>query len=121
MWEFLRRTKLPVLGVCYGLQEMTHALGGAVEKAEKREFGHAMVSRVGAVPEGVDDLLAGLGAEFKVWMSHGDKLVRLAPGFQQIATSANCELAAVAGRIGACPSPPTDADSVCCRRFLADA
>ena len=106
VWEFLRRAKLPVLGVCYGLQEITHALGGSVERADKREFGHATVSKVAAVAldasaSAAADILEGLPDEFTVWMSHGDKLVSLAPGFKTIATSSNCEHVVVAGRVGA--------------------
>lgn len=104
VWAFLKRTRVPVLGVCYGLQEMTHALGGAVERAEKREFGHALVARTGAsLPEGMADILEGMPAEFKVWMSHGDKLVKLAPGFTIIGSSDNCEGAMVAGFVEGIP------------------
>lgn len=103
VWEFLKRTRVPVLGVCYGLQEMTHALGGTVERAEKREFGHALVARAGAVPAGMADILEGMSSEFKVWMSHGDKLVKLAPGFTIIGSSDNCEGAMVAGIVEGIP------------------
>lgn len=104
VWAFLKRTRVPVLGVCYGLQEMTHALGGTVERAEKREFGHALVARTGAsLPEGMADILEGMPAEFKVWMSHGDKLVKLAPGFTIIGSSDNCEGAMVAGFVEGIP------------------
>ena len=86
---------------------MTNALGGRVERAEKREFGPATVVRVAPVdgsarvPAGMTDIFDGLGENFSVWMSHGDKIVALAPGFAPIATSSNCEFAAVAGHVGA--------------------
>lgn len=116
VWAYLRRAKLPLLGVCYGLQEMTHALGGRVERAEKREFGPASVSRVAAgggarVPAGMADLFEGLADDFSVWMSHGDKLVALAPGFERVGTSSNCEFAAVAGRVGACRAAASGSES----------
>ena len=102
MWEFLRRVRVPVLGVCYGLQELTHGLGGTVERAEKREFGHADVTReaAAALPPSMVDIFADLPAAIKVWMSHGDKLTKLAPGMAVVATSPNCEYAAVAGSVG---------------------
>lgn len=97
---------LPVLGICYGFQEMTTHFGGRVEKAPHREFGHAAVRRIGAAaapaaggsgaPERDDDLFAGLPPSFQVWMSHGDKIVAPAPGFERIGGTDNCEFAAVA-------------------------
>jgi GMP synthase (glutamine-hydrolysing) len=75
---------LPVLGICYGLQYMTHALGGKVRAASKREYGHAHVDiKAGS------RLFAGLPARLPVWMSHGDEAVELPPGFEQTASSPN--------------------------------
>jgi GMP synthase (glutamine-hydrolysing) len=73
---------LPVLGICYGLQFMTHSLGGKVRAAEKREYGHAEVEVLEPSP-----LFAGLPASLSVWMSHGDEALELAPGFRLIARS----------------------------------
>jgi len=73
---------LPVLGICYGLQFMVHALGGKVRAAEKREYGHASVE--------VTDhsrLFEGLPKKLSVWMSHGDEAVELPAGFCLIASS----------------------------------
>jgi GMP synthase (glutamine-hydrolysing) len=73
---------LPVLGICYGLQFMVHALGGKVRAAEKREYGHASVE--------VTDhsrLFEGLPKKLSVWMSHGDEAVELPAGFRLIASS----------------------------------
>jgi GMP synthase (glutamine-hydrolysing) len=85
---------VPVLGICYGLQLMAHQLGGLVEKANEREFGRAALHVERAHP-----LFAGLeGADRNVWMSHGDRVLRLPDGFEVIATSANSPFAAVAHR-----------------------
>jgi len=100
VWAYVKETGLPVLGICYGFQEMSHALGGSVERAPEREFGHAEVTAVGAAPS---PLLAGLPASFKVWMSHGDKITALPPGFAPVGSTPNCEFAACAGALGAAP------------------
>jgi GMP synthase (glutamine-hydrolysing) len=81
---------LPILGICYGLQFLTHHLGGKVCPADKREYGPAQVSLV-AGQEGL--LFAGLPASLDVWMSHGDEALELPPGFSLTARTAN----AVAG------------------------
>ncbi len=73
---------LPVLGICYGLQFMVHALGGKVRAASKREYGHAEVEiRNGS------RLFRGLPAKLSVWMSHGDEAVELPAGFHLVASS----------------------------------
>ncbi len=85
---------VPVLGICYGQQLMAQQLGGLVEKAEEREYGRAAL-RV----EQEHPLFAGLGgAARSVWMSHGDRVLRLPDGFEVIATSASSPFAAVAHR-----------------------
>jgi len=75
---------LPVLGICYGLQFMVHALGGKVRAAQKREYGHAEVE----VQSG-SRLFEGLPAQISVWMSHGDEAVELPAGFRLTAKSPN--------------------------------
>jgi GMP synthase (glutamine-hydrolysing) len=102
IWDLAERKRLPVLGVCYGFQEMVHVLGGRVDRAPHREFGSASVRRArpaDAAPAGAAspafDLFAGLGDEFSVWMSHGDKIHALPPGFATIGVSDNSEFAAV--------------------------
>lgn len=75
---------VPILGICYGLQFMTHHLGGRVEGAQSREYGHAQVTLVKETP-----LFTGLPATIDVWMSHGDHAAQLAPGFELIAETAN--------------------------------
>ncbi len=80
---------LPVLGICYGLQFITHHLGGRVRSAEKREYGHAEVEIVDAN----NPLFAELPASLHVWMSHGDEALDLPAGFHLTAKTAS----AVAG------------------------
>ena len=73
---------IPVLGICYGLQLMVHALGGKVRPADKREYGHAKVE----VKNG-SRLFQGLPKVMAVWMSHGDEAVELPVGFRLTASS----------------------------------
>jgi GMP synthase (glutamine-hydrolysing) len=85
---------LPILGICYGLQFLTHHLGGKVRPAEKREYGPAQVSLLPAQPGQSENLLfAGLPPSLDVWMSHGDEALELPPGFTLTARTAS----AVAG------------------------
>jgi GMP synthase (glutamine-hydrolysing) len=72
----------PVLGICYGLQFMVHALGGKVSPAPRREYGHARVEVTGK-----SALFAGLPSELEVWMSHGDEALELPAGFTLTAKS----------------------------------
>ena len=81
---------LPVLGICYGLQFMTHHLGGRVVPAAAREYGHAQVNVLEETA-----LFAGLPATLDVWMSHGDHAEALAPGFRVTARTSNA-IAAIA-------------------------
>jgi GMP synthase (glutamine-hydrolysing) len=83
---------VPVLGICYGLQWMMQVRGGVVEHSEEREYGRALLKL-----ELPDALFEGLDtpAERPVWMSHGDRVLRLAPGFQTLASSDNSAFAAV--------------------------
>ncbi|MBI3979934.1 MAG: glutamine-hydrolyzing GMP synthase, partial [Chloroflexi bacterium] len=81
---------VPVLGICYGMQLIAHQLGGAVERAERREYGHAEV--VVGDPHGVFE---GLPRSFPVWMSHGDSLTVLPPGFRSLAHTASSAYAAM--------------------------
>jgi GMP synthase (glutamine-hydrolysing) len=83
---------VPVLGICYGLQAMTQALGGQVARSANREYGRAFIR-----PENTTDLLNDLGEErVQVWMSHGDHVSTPAPGFQVVARSEDGVVAAVA-------------------------
>jgi GMP synthase (glutamine-hydrolysing) len=82
---------LPLLGICYGLQRMTHDLGGKVEPLPKREYGRIGVNVSPAAAGGAGGpaakFLAGFQPSFTAWMSHGDTLTRLAPGFVEAGTS----------------------------------
>ncbi|HXW89021.1 MAG TPA: glutamine-hydrolyzing GMP synthase [Terriglobales bacterium] len=73
---------VPVLGICYGLQWMVHALGGSVRAAAKREYGHASVEIIDGA-----GLFRSLPRQLNVWMSHGDEAVALPPGFHLTARS----------------------------------
>ena len=87
---------LPVLGICYGQQAMMAQLGGRVEAGHHAEYGRAFVTP--APGHALDGIFAGLfqdGRE-EVWMSHGDRVTQLAPGFQVIGTSANAPFAMIA-------------------------
>jgi GMP synthase (glutamine-hydrolysing) len=73
---------VPVLGICYGLQYMAHALGGKVSPADKKEYGHAKVEL-----QARSRLFEGLPKVLAVWMSHGDSADQLPPGFNLTAQS----------------------------------
>ncbi|HEY8041170.1 MAG TPA: glutamine-hydrolyzing GMP synthase [Polyangiaceae bacterium] len=83
---------VPILGICYGLQLIAHLLGGKVEPATAREYGHARV--VVEKPEGVLHRFAKRET-LDVWMSHGDRIAALPPGFQTIGVSGNTPFCAV--------------------------
>ncbi|MEO7191535.1 MAG: glutamine-hydrolyzing GMP synthase [Vicinamibacterales bacterium] len=80
----------PTLGICYGMQLMTHALGGTVQPAASREYGHATVE---LAKEG--QLFRDIPSALRVWASHGDFVAAAPPGFAVVATSANAPVAAI--------------------------
>ena len=82
---------VPVLGICYGMQAMTAALGGSVGHAPEREYGHATVTVRGGA-----GLFDGVPDDIRVWASHGDVVGAAPPGFDVLATSANAPVAAMA-------------------------
>jgi GMP synthase (glutamine-hydrolysing) len=88
---------VPVLGICYGLQLIGYQLGGEVDKAARREYGHAEL-----IIDDQSDLFAGLGsngaAHTTVWMSHGDHLTKIPPGFEPIAHTDNAPICAIRNR-----------------------
>ena len=87
---------VPVLGICYGMFAMAVQLGGEVEPSAKREFGYAEVETCAATPllDGIADFAGSGGAPMlKVWMSHGDKVTALPPGFSLLARTPNCPVA----------------------------
>jgi GMP synthase (glutamine-hydrolysing) len=90
---------VPVLGICYGMQTMAQQLGGRVEPGKVREFGHAEVRARGHTKllDGIEDSRNPEGhGLLNVWMSHGDKVTQLPPGFSVMASTAACPVAAMA-------------------------
>ncbi|HLU19401.1 MAG TPA: glutamine-hydrolyzing GMP synthase [Pusillimonas sp.] len=90
---------VPVLGICYGMQAMAQQLGGKVEWSDKREFGYAEVRARGhtRLLEGIEDFSTTEGyGMLKVWMSHGDKVTELPPGFKLMASTDSCPIAGMA-------------------------
>ena len=88
----------PVLGVCYGMQALALHLGGGVETAEEREYGPARLtlSSQSVLLDGLEEITNGVDDPLQVWMSHGDRVSELPPGFVTIATSPNAPHAAIA-------------------------
>jgi GMP synthase (glutamine-hydrolysing) len=95
-WVF--SSGLPVLGICYGEQTMVAQMGGGVEAGDHREFGRAEIEVVDDCPlfEGV----WAKGDRDTVWMSHGDRVTRLPPGFRAVAVSQGAPFAAIADATG---------------------
>lgn len=86
--DFILASGLPMLGICYGMQALTHALGGRVAPAQSREYGMAQVETVqpnALLPDGKQ----------QVWMSHGDRIEMLPPGFSRLAQSDHSPYAAM--------------------------
>ena len=83
---------IPILGICYGMQLVTHLSGGEVAKSKHREYGRAELT-----VDDASDLFAGIGKDRStvVWMSHGDRIERMPPGFRSIAHTENSPVAAM--------------------------
>ena len=81
---------VPILGICYGMQLMTHQLGGKVERSDKREYGRAVM-----VLDDVTDLFSSFSDKTEVWMSHGDRIEAMPAGFESIAHTEHCPVAAM--------------------------
>jgi GMP synthase (glutamine-hydrolysing) len=84
---------VPILGICYGLQLIAHELGGRVDKAAHREYGPATIDTKASA-----ELFEGLPPKLDVWMSHGDRVEALPPGFEPIASTSAAPFAAVEDR-----------------------
>ncbi|MFC2157820.1 glutamine-hydrolyzing GMP synthase [Acidobacteriota bacterium] len=88
--EDIFHLNIPVLGICYGLQLMSHLLGGRVVSSQMREYGFAsldVLDRRG--------LLSGIRDKGQVWMSHGDKVIQVPPGFSITGKTKNCQAAVI--------------------------
>ena len=86
--------RLPVLGICYGAQYISHTLGGRVEKADSREYGRAHLETF----DRENQLLKGFDDKSQVWMSHGDTITAIPEGFECIASTADVKYAAYASK-----------------------
>jgi len=87
---------LPVLGICYGMQLLAHQLGGRVSPSPGREYGHAVIHLAGNQQSVISNqLFEGLPPSLPVWMSHGDRITELPPGFRALAHSDNSPFAAM--------------------------
>jgi len=90
---------VPVLGICYGMQTMAQQLGGEVSASDQREFGFAMVRARGhtaLLRDIADEVNAEGHGLLRVWMSHGDRVTQLPPGFRLMASTGSCPIAAMA-------------------------
>jgi GMP synthase (glutamine-hydrolysing) len=97
--EAVWRLGVPVLGICYGMFTMTVQLGGQVEASSQREFGYAEVRARGhtRLLDGIEDYRTAEGhGMLEVWMSHGDKVTALPPGFKLMASTESCPIAGMA-------------------------
>jgi GMP synthase (glutamine-hydrolysing) len=90
--EYVLSSELPVLGICYGMQLLAHKLGGLVALAQRREYGSAELS----ITDPTCALFSSLSSPLSVWMSHGDRIEALPPGFVSVAETGNSPIAAMA-------------------------
>ena len=96
----LVQSGVPILGICYGMQHLMQHRGGLVSPVHVREYGRARVEQAAGSP-----LFEGIPATFRSWMSHGDAVERVAPGFRQVAGSEHGAVAAVESLPGTAPAP----------------
>lgn len=89
--SFILDSRKPILGICYGMQALTNAFGGSVSPSTEREYGKAEVVAV-------RNHFLFSTSQFQVWMSHGDRVTQLPPGFESIGTSGNSPFAAIANQ-----------------------
>ncbi len=93
---YVYESHLPVLGICYGMQVITKQLGGRVAPGEKKEYGHAILHLSGSD----SPLFAGLETSAPVWMSHGDRIEEVPPGFIALAQTENSPIAVMGNNNG---------------------
>ncbi len=94
--EYVLKSGRPVLGICYGMQLLTHQLGGRGAPSAPREYGHATLTQA---PD-AGPVFSGLPASMPVWMSHGDRIEELPPGFFTLASTENSPVAAIGNARG---------------------
>src|ERR1035437_488247 len=87
--SYIYESHLPVLGICYGMQAITHQLGGHVAPGSKQEYGHAVLH----LGDEKSPLFAGLDTSMPVWMSHCDRIETMPPGFRALAYTENTPIA----------------------------
>mmetsp|Transcript_25772 Transcript_25772/g.42996 ORF Transcript_25772/g.42996 Transcript_25772/m.42996 type:complete len:540 (+) Transcript_25772:21-1640(+) len=95
VWEMIEKEKIPVMGVCYGMQELAHHFGGEVKPSTEREYGRALIDKTAENAEAAELIFKGVN-HAQMWMSHGDKVTRMPEGFLKIAHTSNSEHAAIA-------------------------
>jgi GMP synthase (glutamine-hydrolysing) len=88
---YIYESHLPVMGICYGTFAIVHHLGGEVTQGTKREYGHAILH----VSDADCPLFSGLPSSFPVWMSHGDQVLEMPPGFKTLAYTENSPFAVI--------------------------
>jgi len=93
---YVYETHLPILGICYGMQVLAHQLGGKVAQGTRREYGHAILHQ----SDVESPIFAGLPPAMPVWMSHGDQIVELPPGFTSLGYTENSPIAVMGNEHG---------------------
>jgi len=93
---YIYESHLPVMGICHGMLAMAHHLGGRVDRGAKHEYGHTILH----LSDEESPLLEGLPSSMPVWMSHGDQITELPPGFRTLAYSENSPYAVVGNDAG---------------------
>jgi len=88
---YIYESRLPVMGICYGTQAIAYHLGGQVTQGTKREYGHTILH----ISAEDSPLFAGLPSSLPVWMSHGDQVIELPPGFKTLAYTENSPFAVI--------------------------
>jgi GMP synthase (glutamine-hydrolysing) len=94
--SYIYEKRLPVLGICYGMQAITFQLGGKVVPGSCKEYGHAMLH----ISDLDSPLFSGLPGNISVWMSHGDKIENIPPGFKSLANTENTPVAVMGSEAG---------------------
>lgn len=95
VWDYIAANALPVMGICYGMQELAHVFGGEVSPSPSREYGRAHIAITEEHVEAADLIFKGVHTS-QMWMSHGDKVTVMPTGFVKIAHTSSSEHAAIA-------------------------